>query len=123
MITAANKSPKEKGAMQTMYFNPDQTRELLNLGDVCLPLMQYYVAIAHQTNPNMEDAHMATMLDKSAKTVEKARLTLTKAGWFKRIKTVIKGDVHIIYLVGKQAVQQHDNKPFKISVLDTGTQP
>ena len=105
MITAANVARKEKtGVLQTMYFNQDQTRELLAISDFALTLMQHYVAIGKQTNPVLEDTQLATMLNKSPKTVEKTRLLLTKAGWFKRIKTTVKGETHIIYLVGKDVV-------------------
>lgn len=89
-----------------MYFNPTQTRELLAISDFALILMQHYVAIAHQSNPNMEDSHLAKLLGKSAKTVQKTRLDLTAAGWFRRVKTTIKGETHIMYLVGKDAVNQ-----------------
>ncbi len=108
MITAANKSRREKGAMQTLYFNTIQTKEILGIaGDAGLVLLQHYVAIAHQPNPNMEDAHLAAMLDKTTTTVRDLRLKLTKAEWFKRIKVRIKGTSHIMYLVGKEAVQNH----------------
>ena len=106
MITkTASKSKKEKGAMQTLYFNGEQTRELLAIaGDAGLILMLHYVAIAHQTNPNMEDAVLGDMLNKSPSTIRQVRTKLTKAGWFKRIKITRNGDTHFIYLVGKQAV-------------------
>jgi len=108
MITAANKSPKRKGAMQTIYFNPEDTTEILSVaGDAGLVLMIHYIGIAHQTNPIMEDAHLAKMVHKTPSAVEKLRLKLTKAGWFKRIKTRISGKSLIVYLVGKEAVQNH----------------
>ena len=107
MQTFVNKSNKVPGGMTTLYFNPEQTKELLRVaGDAGLVLMQHYVAIAHQTNPNMEDEHMAKMLERSAGTVRNTRLTLTKAGWFKRDKTTKAGEVTITYAVGKEAVSQ-----------------
>lgn len=110
MKTFANKSSKERGGMQTLYFNPDQTKELLSIGkDPALVLMQHYVAIAHQPNPNMEDITLAKILDKSEGTIKNTRLLLTKAFWFKRIKTTVKGEVCIMYAVGKQAVKNHLN--------------
>lgn len=110
MITAANKSRKERGSMQTLYFNPEQTRELLRVsGDAGLVLMQHYVAIAHQPNPNMEDEQLAKMLDKSVRAVENLRLKLTNAGWFKRIKVRVRNEPHIMYLVGKEAVETHSS--------------
>lgn len=108
MKTFVDKSPKERGAMQTLYFNPIQTKELLNIGgDAALVLMQHYVAIAHQSKPNMEDDVLANILDKKTSTIEKTRLLLTKAGWFRRIKTTIKGEAHIMYAVGKSAVNDY----------------
>jgi len=105
MKTFANKSTKERGAMQTLYFNPEQTKELLSIGkEPALVLMQHYVAIAHQPNPNMEDTTLARMLNKSEGTIKNTRLLLTKSFWFKRIKTTVKGEVCIMYAVGKQAV-------------------
>ena len=105
MKTFANKSSREKGAMQTLYFNPQQTKELLSIGgDAALVLMQHYVAIAHQPNPNMEDEVLASMLDRSPSAIKKTRLQLTNAGWFKRIKTTVKGETHIMYAVGQEAV-------------------
>lgn len=110
MKTFVDKSPKERGAMQTLYFNPQQTKELLLIGgDAALVLMQHYVAIAHQTKPNMEDKVMGAMLDKSEGTIKNTRLLLTNAGWFRRIKTTIKGEPHIMYAVGKAAVRSYDN--------------
>lgn len=92
--------------MQTLYFNKDQTRELLGISDFALTLMQHYVAIGHQTNPVMEDSTMAALLEQSEKKIKNTRLALTKAGWFKRVKTTVKGETLIIYQVGKDAVNQ-----------------
>jgi len=99
-----------------VYFSPSQTKELLSIADSTgLVLMQHYVAIAHQPNPNMEDKTLSTMLEKSVKTIEATRLKLTKAGWFKRIKFKTKGEAHIMYLVGKEAVSNSSS-----SCLQTG---
>ena len=108
MKTFANKSPREKGAMQTLYFNLEQTRELRAIGGSdALVVMQHYVAIAHQANPNMEDTTLSNILDMPIRTVERVRLALTKADWFRRIKTTIKGEPHIMYAVGKEAVNSY----------------
>ena len=104
MITSANVSGKESPVMATLFFNTEQTREILAISDFALPLMQYYVAIGKQPNPVMEDAHLAELLGKSEKTIERTRLALTKAGWFRRIKTTSKGETCLTYLVGKTAV-------------------
>lgn len=106
MITSANVSPKEKGAMQTLFFNPEQTKELMRVCPNALVVMQHYVAIGKQVNPNMEDPHLAKMLELKPAQVKHIRLALTAAGWFKRIKYTRNGETHIIYLVGKQAVTQ-----------------
>lgn len=106
MITAANVSPREKGAMQTLYFNPEQTKELMQLCPNALTVMQHYVAIGKQANPNMEDATLASMLTLKPAQVKVVRLALTNAGWFRRIKSTVKGETHIIYLVGKHVIQQ-----------------
>lgn len=106
--------------MQTLYFNPEQTKELLSLGgDAALVLMQHYVAIAHQAKPNMEDKVLATMLCKTSRAVEDTRLKLTKAGWFKRIKTTINNEPHIMYAVGKQAVSSYEHG--RVAFLNTST--
>jgi hypothetical protein len=118
MITSANVSPKETGAMQTLYFTTEQTRELLSISDLALTLMQFYVSIGKQVNPNMEDAHLAKLLGKSPKTIERTRLALTKEGWFQRIKGKHKGVKQCTYLVGKQAVEQAIHV-----VIDTTTNP
>ena len=110
MRTYVNKSSKERGAMQTLYFNTEQTRELLGISDFALILMQYYVAIAHQPNAFMEDGHLANMLNKPERTVKSTRLALTKAGWFRRTKTTVSGVPHITYDVGKEAV--NSNSPY-----------
>lgn len=109
MKTFVRLSAKEKGAMQTMYFNSEQVTELLSIGgDAALVLMQHYVAIGKQSNPNMEDIVLASILSRSPASVKKMRLILTKAGWFKRVKTTIKGETHIMYAVGKQAVDSYN---------------
>lgn len=93
-----------------MYFNTEQIREIVNdAGDVGYLLMTFYVGIGSQTNPNLEDAHLAKMLNKSVKTIEKTRLALTKAGWFKRTTASVKGEKHIMYAIGKEAVRNHQH--------------
>ena len=104
MITATNIAKKETGALANMYFNPEQTRELLGISDFALTLMQHYVAVGKQSDPILEDAQMGKLLNKPTKTIEKTRLALTKAGWFKRVKTTIKGEPNITYLIGKAVV-------------------
>ncbi len=107
MILAANKSPKEKGALANMYFTTVQIQEINKVaGDYAPTLMAMYVGIAQQTNPNMEDTQLAKMTGKSERAIKKIRLALTKAGWFRRIKTTVKGEVLITYLVGKSVVAQ-----------------
>jgi hypothetical protein len=109
MITAVNIEPRNKGALHTMHFNSEQTRELLNITDFALTLMQHYVAVGKQTDPILEDKQMAILLNKSIKTIERTRLLLTKAGWFKRLKTTCAGESHIIYLIGKSVVSSHNH--------------
>ena len=105
MITAANVSAKEQPVMATLFFNTEQTRGILkDAGPTGLAIMQYYVAIGKQPNPNMEDNHIAQLLAFSISTVKKSRLALTKAGWFKRVKNINKGELQVMYLVGKTAV-------------------
>jgi len=103
--TYANKSAKAKGVLATMYFNTEQIREIIHdAGDIGYLLMSFYVGIGSQTSPNLEDAHLAKMLNKSVKTIEKTRLALTKAGWFKRTTAIVHGEKHIMYAIGKDAV-------------------
>ena len=108
MITSANVAPKETPVMATLFFNTTQTKELLQISDLALTVMQHYVAIGKQVNPNMEDLQLANLLGKSPKTIERVRLDLTKEGWFRRIKTTVKGEKCVIYLVGKSAVSNHN---------------
>lgn len=110
MRTYANKSPKEKGTMQTMYFNKEQIQEILSIsGPTGVLVMQHYVAIAHQTNPNMEDKVIANMLNMTERGIKRVRLELTNAGWFSRIKTTHNHETYIMYAVGKEAVRNHQN--------------
>lgn len=96
--------------MATLYFNSDQTKEIIQIaGHMGLTVMCLYVAIGKQTDPVMEDAHIARMIGATVSTVKKTRLALTKANWFKKIKTSIKGEIHIIYLVGKHVVNKHNH--------------
>lgn len=107
MITAANKAPKEKNVMQTLYLNSQQNTELVTMiGANAVVVFTHYIAIAHQPNPNMEDAHIAKLTGLSEQIVKRTRLALTKLGWFLRIKDTYKGQPKITYLVGKQAVAQ-----------------
>ena len=116
--TYANKSYKESGAMQTLYFTPNQTKELLQIaGPAGLVLMQHYVAIAHQQHPNMEDEVLGEMLCMSAKNIEAIRLKLTKANWFKRSKFKRGDEIIITYDVGKAAVANAHHKA--IAYLNT----
>lgn len=115
MRTFANKSSKERGVLATMYFTAQQIRDITyDAGDIGYLLMTFYVGIAHQTNPNMEDAHMSTLTGKPITTIRDARLRLTKAGWFLRTKTTIKGEKHIMYAVGKEAVTKGLSGSFAI---------
>lgn len=114
MILSANKSPKEKNVMQTLYLNSEQTQELVsNIGANAVLVFTHYVAIAHQTNPNMEDAQIATLTGLSEQTVKRTRLALVKLGWFQRIKGTFKGETQLTYLVGKQAVDQKNRAVLK----------
>ena len=109
MITSANKSPKEKNVMQTLYLSSEQTKELVSsIGANAIVVFTYYVAIAHQTNPNMEDDQISNLTGLSKRTVKRTRLSLNKLGWFKRIKFIHKGKIHIMYIVGKKANMQHN---------------
>jgi len=105
--TSSNKSKKEPGAMQTLYLNSEQTRDILKeTNEACMIQFLHYVAIAHQTNPNMEDGLIGFLLGWSKAKVKKNRLSLTKTGWFLRQNIRRKGDSTIIYYVGKEAVTQ-----------------
>jgi len=115
MITSANKSPKERNVMQTLYLNSDQTKELVNnIGANAVVVFTHYVAIAHQTNPVMEDFQLANLTGLSERTVKRTRLALTKLGWFLRIRDKYKGQTKITYLVGKDAVNQASQSIVKV---------
>lgn len=107
MITSANKSSKENNVMQTLYLNSDQNKELVNsIGTNAVMVFTHYIAIAHQTNPNMEDDQLSKLTGLSVHTIKRTRLALTKLGWFLKIKDKYKGQTKITYLVGKTAVKQ-----------------
>ena len=102
-----NKPNKSKGALATMFFNADEVREIIHdAGDAGYLLMTYYVGIAQQRDPNMEDTQLAILTGKSVTAVRDTRLKLTKAGWFMRTKVKVKGEPHFMYLVGKDQVSQ-----------------
>ena len=115
MITSANRSPKARNVMQTLYLNSEQTQELvITIGANAVLVFTHYVAIAHQSNPNMEDSQIAKLTGLSEQTVKRTRLALVKAGWFLRIKGTYKGDTQITYLVGKEAVNQSNRAVLKV---------
>ena len=107
MILSCSKFTKGKNIMQTLYLNSEQNKELVsNIGANAVLVFTHYIAIAHQTNPNMEDAHLAKLTGLSEQVVKRTRLALTKLGWFLRIKGTHGGQITITYLVGKVAVNQ-----------------
>lgn len=107
MITSSNKSPKEKNVMQTLYLNSEQNKELVTaIGANAVLVYTHYVAIAHQSNPNMDDEQLSKLTGLSVHTVKRTRLALTKLGWFLVIKDTYKGQKKVTYLVGKSAVEQ-----------------
>lgn len=110
MRTYANKSPKAKGVLATMHFNMDQIKEINSIaGTTGYQLMTLYTGIAQQTNPNMEDDHVAKLVNLATTTVRDTRLKLTKAKWFLRTTATIQGEKHIMYAVGKEAVSSCNN--------------
>lgn len=103
--------------MQTLYFNPEQTREILEVaGTAGLVLMQHYVAIAHQVNPDMEDGTLANLLGMTERNVKRIRHKLTNAGWFKRTKISRDKETIITYDVGKLAVLHSSPYAAKVEV-------
>ena len=105
MRTFAAKDKKEPNIMSPLQFTVEQTKEIRSIaGDGGLTLMNHYIAIANQAKPNMEDAQLARLTGMSEKTVERIRLKLTKAKWFKRFKHSNQGEVFIMYAVGKTTV-------------------
>lgn len=108
MLTVADKSPKNKKAIASMYFSAEELRGILkDAGDAGVVSMILYMGIAHLTKPLMEDAHIAKLLGKSVTAIRDTRLKLTKANWFKRVKQTSKGNTIIVYLVGKQVVEDY----------------
>ena len=91
--------------MQTLFLSHEQSKELIAATSPTAHIVfTYYIAIAHQPNPNMEDEFVASLLGLSERTVRRARTDLTKAGWFKRVQSKKDGETIITYLVGKEAV-------------------
>jgi len=102
-----NKPTKSKGVLATMFFNADEIREIIHdAGDAGYLMMTYYVGIAQQRNPNMEDTQLAKLTGKSVKTVADIRRRLTKTGWFDRKAVTLNGERYFMYLVGKDNVIQ-----------------
>ncbi len=115
MITSANRSPKEKNLMQTLQLSPAQTKELVsNIGANAVLVFTHYIAISYQTNPLMEDENLSALTGLSAQVVKRTRLSLTKLGWFLRIKDSYKGTPKITYLLGKTAVGASHNSCLKL---------
>lgn len=101
----ANKSRKEQGTLSNLSFNPIQEKEIIeDAGHLGLLVMERYVALASLTNPNLEDANLATMLSVSERTIRATRTKLTNAGWFRRTRYTVKGEQQTTYDIGKQAV-------------------
>lgn len=101
----ANKSRKEPGTLSNLSFTPDQEKAIMHdAGHLGLLVMERYVALASLTNPNLEDANLATMLAVTERTIRAARSKLTNAGWFRRTRYTVKGEPHTTYDIGKQAV-------------------
>ena len=93
--------------MQTLYLNSEQNKELVTaIGANAVLVYTHYVAIAHQSNPNMDDEQLSKLTGLSVHTVKRTRLALTKLGWFLVIKDTYKGQKKVTYLVGKSAVEQ-----------------
>jgi hypothetical protein len=96
--------------MQTLYLNSDQTNELVTtIGANAVVIFTHYIAIAHQTNPNMEDTQLAKLTGLAVHTVKRTRIALTKAGWFLKIKSTYKGEKQVTYLVGKDVVNNRSS--------------
>lgn len=115
MQFGVNISGKEKGVLPTLYFSPTQTKELLSqVGSTAFIVMQHYVALAKTPNPNLEDKTVASLLGINESTVKTARLSLTKTGWFKKIKKTDSTGTTVLYLIGKEAVKSKYNASINI---------
>ena len=109
-----NATMEEITYLGALFFT---TEQVIALGKVCSKayiVMQFYVAISHEKDPNMEDSQIAALTGLSEQTVKRTRLALTKAGWFMRIKDTYKGQLKLTYLVGKAAVEQTSQAVLKI---------
>lgn len=101
--------------MANLYFNPEQEKEIINdAGHIGLLVMERYMALSTLTDPVLEDSNLAVMLSVSEQTIRKTRSKLTKAGWFRREKLTIKGEVIITYDIGKKAVKAKYRTNIKI---------
>ena len=106
MIYVTVKPQKESKVMQTLYLSKDQNKELVSaIGANAVLVFTHYIALAHQPVPNMEDYHVAELTGLSEQVVKRTRLSLTKLGWFLRIKDTYNGEYKYTYLVGKEAVK------------------
>ena len=98
-------------AMKSLWYTDDEVKDQIACaGYLGALLMTYYKAIAMQEKPDMEDSTLADKhLGCNPRAVQKARLNLTKGGWFLRRLDKRKGKETVIYLVGKQAVKNYLN--------------
>ena len=114
METFVNKPKKAaKGVLPHMFFTSDEFKEIVNdAGDAGYALLSFYVGLSSMRNANMEDEQLAKMMGKSLSSIKKSRLALTKAGWFSRVRTTIKGESKILYTVGK-----NDNSQFTACLM------
>ena len=112
--SSVNRSKKTTGkdcAMKTLWYTETETKDQIACaGSLGALMMTHYNAIALQPNPDMEDETLARMLGKGKSTITKARLKLTKGGWFMRILDKRKGRESVVYIVGKAAVDNYMNK-------------
>jgi hypothetical protein len=107
MITSANRSPKEKNTLQSLYLNSEQTKELVAVGGAnAVLIFTHYIGISFQTNPNMEDEQLSKLTGLSVRVIKRTRLELVKAGWFLKIKGKYQKKDTISYHLGKTAVSQ-----------------
>jgi hypothetical protein len=90
-------------------LNPEQHGELIaEAGFIAMMVFNNYVVIADSTEPYMPDKFIAQLAGLKISSIKDARKKLTKAGWFKRIKSKSEGVTSITYFVGKDAVNAYN---------------
>lgn len=100
---------KQDNAFYTKYYlNGNERREIITVcGDSACLLYEYYLRLAAIEDVVITDEDAANYFSWSIQKVQKTRLKLEKAGWYKSVRyTLTDGRKGITYYIGKEAVSK-----------------